>query len=111
MKKAIQYTRRTKKLPKTKKLPASVHHYAEAVNGYTFEKNGLELFTYKFAPGQWFIVDPLTGQSLGGAWNTRAKALEYGANELRCSKLAEFRKKPEYARMVQEFEELKEACA
>ena len=111
MRKATQHTQRRKKLPKTEKLPASVQHYAEAVEGYIFEKNGLELFVYKYAPKQWFVIDPLTGRSLGEPWETRAKALEYGASKPICSKLAEFREKPEYARMIREFNELKEACA
>ena len=111
MKRTTVYTVKTKRLPKTKKCKAYTYKYVDPVEGYEFEKYGLTLHVYKFAPGQWYVIDPLTGAALGGTWDTRAKALEYGASEHRCSKLAEYRKSDEYANLRLQFAELKEAIA
>lgn len=109
MRKTTVYTVKVKNLPKTKKYKAYEYKYLDPVEGYEFEKHGLTLHVYKFAPGQWFVIDPLTGFALGGNWDTRAKALEYGASETRCSKLAEYRETDEYANLRLQFAELKEA--
>lgn len=110
MRKTTVYTVRTKRAPETGKVKACTCKFVEPVEGYEFEKHGLALHVCKFAPGQWFVIDPLTGFALGGNWGTRAKALEYGASETRCSKLAEYRETDEYANLRLQFAELKEAA-
>lgn len=111
MRKTTVYTVFSRHIPKTQKCKAYTYKCVETREGYEFEKHGLTLHVYKFAPGQWFVIDPLTGAALGGTWDTRAKALEYGASEYRCSKLAEYRKTDEYANLRLQFTELKEAIA
>ena len=111
MRKTTVYTVKTKRAPKTKKCKAYTYKYVDPVKGYEFEKHGLTLHVYKFAPGQWFVVDPLTGAAIGGAYDTRDKAVKYSASEQRCSMLTEYRQTDEYANLRMQFTELKEALA